>query len=222
MNLKVENVHSASGTQESATVVDTNVGSTMEKTVNTRDQEEESAPIRNEAFLNRVLHEKKSAMEELNKIREENRLFRENEMKRNDNYKMLVEEKDKELTELRTKYQSREDLIVKSTKTSNLRKELTKLGCGAEYMEKISKMPGVLDNITYDESTGITTGQMEVARTLSEEFAPLFGHRSVGVNQSAPAGTPSVLTLEDWKRLPPGEKKTRKAELYQNLGIELK
>ena len=228
MNMKVHNVNPAGDMQSAAQVVNTGTQEvSMERPQATEPlgTVEESEPIRNEAFLNRVLTEKKTAQEELRRMKEENKSFRENELKRQDNYKMLVEEKDKELIELRSKYQSREDLIVKSTKASNLKKELSKLGCGELYAEKLVNMPSSLQNITYDDGTGITTGQAEVARSLSEEFAPLFGKVDVGINQSATAGIPEMPTLDGYRKIPASDQEGRakyREALYKAEGIERK
>jgi len=203
----VENVNPAGDIQEPAAPVQP-----------TPTQDASENPIRNEAFLNKVLHEKKSAMERLQKLESENKLYRENELKRQDNYKLLVEEKDKELTDLRERMKSREDLIVKATKTSAIKKELTNLGCDAKYLDKATQFVN-LENINYDESTGVVTGQLEAAKAVQEELPPFFGSMNVGVNQNAPAGHPTPLTIEAWKQLPHEERKKRQGELYQNLNI---
>jgi len=212
--MEVENVHPAGDAQGPAAT---------ESKVETAGQQEtqNDEPIRNEAFLNKVLHEKKNAVERLRKLEDENKSLREEELKRQENYKLLAEEKDKELTELRSKYNEREKLIVDSSKLSAVKKELTKLGCDAKYLDKAIKFVN-LDNLQYDHDTGVVAGTMEAAKAVQEELPPFFGNTGVGVNQSAPAGAPSELTLEGWKKLPYEERKKRQNELYTNLGITRK
>jgi hypothetical protein len=228
MNMKVENVYPADGTQAAAPIVEGNAtnietitGAPTTVVPTGRETQVDSEPIRNEAFLNKVLHEKKTAVEKLKQYESENKVLRENELKRNENYKLLSEEREKEVAEWKAKYTNQTDMLTRSSKTTALKKELTKLGCDAKYLDKAVKMVS-LDNIQYDDATGVVTGQLEAAKAIQEELPPLFGTLNVGVNQSIPAGTPTTLTLEAWKQLPPDEKVKRKAELYQNLDIRMK
>lgn len=176
-------------------------------------------PIRNEAFLNKVLHEKKTATEKLKAAEAENKLLREGELKRQENFKQLAEQKDQELSALQTRFDAREEVIKNSSKKTAITKELKSLGCDDKYIDKALRFVD-LKTIDYDESTGIITGQLEAARNVQEQVPVFFGTQTVGVNQGSPAGIPNNLTKDVYLAMSYEDRKKHKAEFYRQQGIE--
>lgn len=172
-------------------------------------------------FVEKVLNEKKNAMESLRQMQ--------SEVKRRDEEKLLADKKYEELAETRlseindwkTKYETSQKTIQNSMKTSVLKKELTKLGCHPEYIDKAVRFAD-LNEINYDTETGVVSGADNIAKSISEELKPFFGNQAVGTNQSAPVGTPKTMSIEDWKRLPYEERQKHKAAVYASHGITLR
>jgi hypothetical protein len=176
-------------------------------------------PRYDDSFVNKVLTEKKNAMDRVRNLENELKEIREAELRKTENYKVLAEQKDQELNDLKNKYAQKEQFITENIKKTAIRDELTKLGCKAEFLDKATKLVNI-NNVEFDSETQTVTGHIEAAKKLSEELRPLFGNAGVGTNQSAPEGGQGQLTLEAWKKLPYDERKKRQGELEENLGIQ--
>lgn len=168
--------------------------------------------------VRKILTEKKNYQEKTRVLEEEIRKLKEDKMREQQDFKLLAETKELEAQEWKTKYTEKEELIKKSLKLSSVKKEIVKLGCDSKYVDEVTRLIN-MDQVSYDEETGVCTGAEEQAKILYNKFTPLFGKTVVGVNQDAPAGNLGPLTTEEWSKLPKEERVKRRSELYKNLGV---
>jgi len=193
---------------------------------NKNDIPPEKKEFKSEAFVNKVLEEKKNTVLKNRELMDENlalkaRLKDEEEKKllEKEDFKKWGEKKEIEANEWKQKYEDSQTTIEKSIKKGAVKNELVKLGIDQKYINDTIKLVNI-DNIQYDNDSKTVVGAEDEAKALAEKFPPLFGTNKAGVNHDAPQGDSfRPITLEEWKKLPYEEAKKRKPDLYKNLGI---
>lgn len=143
----------------------------------------------------------------------------ENELLEKDQHTKLIDIQKKEIEDLNGKITKHEDMLINSRKNSQFLQELKKLGLNENDANKKAALK-LFDNsiINVDSETGTVIGADLAAKSFYDEYnhLGLFGKQSVGVNQNAPQGVISKLTLDEWKKLSPEDKIKRRGELENN------
>jgi hypothetical protein len=112
-----------------------------------------------------LLAELKNTRIQLKKFEEEKKSENEKKLMDQQEYSKLVELKQKETDEWKSKFDLQQKHIEDAQKLGAFRKELVKLGIGAEYMDNVTKFVDV-NSITYDQETGTITGADLAAKTI--------------------------------------------------------
>jgi hypothetical protein len=183
-------------------------------------------PVVND-HIQKILKEKKNAMDKLRDIAQENEILKaklseleEQELLKNKQFEQLADTRKKEAEEWRNKYTESQNLIKDSVKKASIKSELNKLGIEEKYISDTMKLID-LNEVVYDEETRVVSGAEQVALRIKDKFPPLFGQKNVGVSHDAPSnGNLGRITLEEWKKLPVKEQRERLPELYANLGVK--
>lgn len=144
-------------------------------------------------------------------------------LKEKEDWKTLFEQKAKEVETLTGTIQLTEKEKLEGVKKTELKKELTKLGINPVFVDQATKLAD-LDSVKIDKETGVVYGADVVAKTLSEEWKPLFGETTPGVTQNAPEAPTLTgkLSLDEWQKLPYDERKKREGELQSSMGFAVK
>ncbi len=167
-------------------------------------------------FVQKLLTEKRNAMEAKRVLEEENRKLKEDRMREKEDLKGLLELRDKEVADYKARDIEREKMIQDSLKVSAIKKEFSKMGMTERHMDKGIRLVDI-SKLSYDPDTRVVVGAELQAKYLYEDMPELFGKVQTGVNQAAPVGGPSDLTKAVWLKLPPKEQKERYLELRGNL-----
>jgi hypothetical protein len=180
------------------------------------------------SFVDKLLSEKKNVstsnqalQKQIEDLQKQVKDRNESDLREQNKWKELHDLKEQERDQWRAKYDDQNKTIVAGLKNRELRGELAKLGIKQSYVEKAVKLAD-LESIKVDPETNIVIGADSQAKLISEEWSDLFGGGDAGANHDAPAAVSTPITLEDWKKLSPEEKKKRKADLFKSMGHELK
>jgi hypothetical protein len=73
-----------------------------------------------------------------------------------------------------------------------------------------------------EEDNGFIIGADQAAIAIKEAIPAVFGITNKNTQELPDVKTSSKLTLEDYKKLSPEDKKKREAELYELYNIKLK
>lgn len=177
----------------------------------------------NKDFVEKLLNEKKNYQSKVSELESQLKAKAETELKEKEQWKTLFETKSKEVEELTTKLSTIEQHRIEQTKQSELKKELGKLGIKSSYVDRAVKLAD-LSSIKMDAETGTIYGADVTAKTLASDWPDLFGSAPpAGTNSDAgkPPST-SILSLEDWAKLPYEERKKREGEVLAKLGVSVK
>ena len=146
----------------------------------------------------------------------------EGELKEKEQWKTLFETKTKEVEDLTTKLSQIEQHKAHMAKENELKKELTKLGIKANYVDRAVKIAD-LSSIKIDAETSTVYGADVTAKTLASDWPDLFGStQTAGVSSDAPNAPQTPISLDEWQRLPYAERKKREGEMFAKLGINVK
>lgn len=180
-------------------------------------------------LVDKILKEKKNAMERLRTLEVENQTYKQ-KLTEHEESKLVEEKKFVEIAEKRKqeadqwkqKYDESQKFITESIKQGAIKQELIKLGIDPKYSNEAIKLID-LGKVHFDSETKTVIGAEDEAKILAEKFPPLFGGTGARASHEAPGtGKPAQLTLEEWKKLPYDERKKRESELYSTLGIQRK
>lgn len=172
-------------------------------------------------LVKKLLKEKNNQKKRIAELEEERRLVEQQKLIETENFKALYEQRDQELQNIKAQYEQQKNEMTNAAKRSAVKKELQKLGCQTQYVDRLLNLAN-MENVNFDSETRVVTGHTEVARMLSEEMKPLFGNANVGVNQSSPVGTPSNLSIEEWKKLPYDQRKKTYAQVMESMGVKIR
>lgn len=196
---------------------------TNDGTVTTKEALPETKPPEEmnekDTFVQKLLNEKKNAMEAKRIVEEENKKLKEERMREKEDLKGLLELREQEIVSLKADSEKKEGLIRDSLKAGAIKKELLKMGLDEKYLDQSLKLVDV-NSLNYDSETRVVTGAEVQAKLLFEKVPVFFGKTNVGVNQSSPVGGTGNLTLQEWQKLPLDQMKLRKAELMDSLGFK--
>jgi hypothetical protein len=180
------------------------------------------------SFVDKLLSEKKNVSStnqalqaEIESLRKQIKDRNESELKEQSKWKELYELEKEESGSWKSRFEDQHKTIEKGLKTRELRKELVKLGIDTTVIEKVDKLAD-FESIKVDPETKICIGADTQAKLIYDEWPKLFGNTAVGTNHDAPETAKRPITLEEWKKLPPEDKKKRKPDLFDSLGIPLK
>jgi hypothetical protein len=168
-------------------------------------------------FVSKLMTEKKNWAEKAKTLEMELKQKNEQKMLEEKRFEELAAQREKELKEWQEKHLTLQSKIKETHKTSELKKELLKLGIDTKYLDDTIKLADI-SKITYDDETGIITGAEHIAKSLQEKFSPLFGVKT-NANHQAPSATHTPLSLDDFKKLSPEDKKKFSGDIYAQLGI---
>ena len=193
------------------------------------DDAAEKTEFRSEAFVNRLLDEKKKT--QLKNRELEGRLQElEAKLTETENQKLIEKEdfkkggeKQKEEADIwREKYEKSEQKIIKGLKAGSLKSELRKLGIKQERVELAVGL-AKLDEIEYDSSTSVITGAEDQAKLIAEKSPEWFGNTSASMNSDAPTtSTGGSITVEEFRKLPLPEQVKRTPDLLRTYGVEMR
>jgi hypothetical protein len=179
-------------------------------------------------LVDKILKEKKNAMEKLRMLEQENLTFKaklseyeENKLVEEKKFVEIAEKRKQEADQWKAKYDESQRFITESIKTGAVKNELIKLGIDPKYSNEAIRLID-LGKIHYDNETKTVVGAEDEAKILYEKFPPLFGTQGARASHDAPASKTAQLTLEEWKKLPYEERKKREGDLYTSLGITRK
>lgn len=156
----------------------------------------------NVQHLEKVLKEKKNAVERLREVELENKKLKEEKLFTQQQFKELAEMRAREAEEWKGKYENQNEIIKSGTINSTLRNELMKLGLDTSNQANIDLALKSIDKsiVQVDSETGTVLGAAEAAKKFHLEYSHLgfFSKKSLGVNHSAPsADIPKTKTINE-------------------------
>jgi hypothetical protein len=136
----------------------------------------------------KVLKEKKNAMERIKQLEAEKKARDEQEMVKKEEYKELLKARDEELAKertLRLEFEKKEKTRRVETALVN---ELDKLGLDPAHRAKALKLAN-MERLQVDEDTGVVVGAVELAKSFYQENSTLgfFTKKQPGANHNAPS-----------------------------------
>lgn len=190
-------------------------------------------------FVEKVLTEKKNAMETVKALKEKLSIYEnqlkdqaEQRLKEQNDWKAVSELKAKEAQEWQQKFHERVEREHKLLKLGAVKKEFEKVGLkDSQVVEAIADIIK-LDAIKYDESTNTVVGADEEVKRIKEKIPHIFNNQSsAGVNHGAPQGSPAKISVESykammkdgsWNKMSKQEQISYEKQLWSTFGVERK
>lgn len=161
----------------------------------------------------KVLNEAKKAKAKLAEIESQKKADREKELRAQENFKLLVEEREKELNETKQKLTTYEQNYQNAQKLNAVLASLNG-EVDEQYWGLID-----LSKIAVDPETGSPdkTSAAKYAKEFSSKFSLVVKKpASAKIPADAANGNGKGLSYEEWSKLPPAEMKKRMSEVMMN------
>jgi hypothetical protein len=190
-------------------------------------------------FVDKVLTEKKNAMSTLAEYKQKVNTYEaqlkeaeEARLKEQNDWKTISENKAKEAQTWQEKFNGLENKLQTQVKIGAVKREFEKLGVkDGKVVEGIVPLLK-LDAIKYDEATQTVIGADEEVKRIRETLPQLFAVTpSAGANHNAPQGTPSSISIDNykammkdgtWNKMTKIEQQKYETELWSSLGVSRK
>lgn len=190
------------------------------------------------AHIEKILKEKKNAMEALAKTQKDLELERQAKQdaalqiaKIKGDMEAVIKIKDDEIAEFKSKYESitlkekeMQEKQVKEYKLSSIKKELIKMGADNTAIEGLLRLSN-LEMVKWDDDHKIALGVEDEAKRIKSMLPVAFGVQSARADHGAPASTgASVYDIDSFKNLTPQQRKdpALMAKIYEASGITVK
>lgn len=193
-----------------STTTDANADPSKEETIETKIKDTVSYETHA-----RLLDEKKKLAFKLKEIEDAKKIQFEKELKDKEDYKKIIELRDKEVVEYKTKYETLEARLTNGSKLSAVLDQID------GKVEKIYYGLIDLDSIALDPSTGMPDEKSvrDVAKQFSKTHSKVIlkdGAASKMPHDAARGGSGGKLSLAEWTALPQNEKGKRMKDVDPN------
>jgi hypothetical protein len=171
--------------------------------------ETETVNAYSKEFVDKVLTEKKNAMQSLTELKQKVMTYEaqlketeEARLKEKEDWKSYAELKVKEAQEANTKFQALETKLQTQVKIGAIKKEFEKLGIKDNKLVEGIVPLLKLDMIKYDENTQTVIGAEDEVKRIKESLPQIFMVQSAAkVNHDASNNAPQTYSVEKFKEM---------------------
>jgi len=183
------------------------------------------------SHFEKVLTEKKNAMQALNDERAKVANLTAESLKAKDDWKTIAEIAQKESLEIKTQYEGLKIQRTNEVKLTAVKREFEKMGLSdSKTFDTIQGLINI-DGLKYDEDHKLVLGVEEEAKRIRDAIPQLFGQSKPGAMHSAPKGAPADVSVDEyqrmiadgsWRKMSKVEQHAYTAKIYEKMGVTAK